>query len=167
MPTPLDHILDAEFTKPPFSTKKSLKKPAPEKWEFETPPTFPEDASAILKRNRISRKKFNRFTEELALFLIKNGSADFAISMQQGLRGGHFKTMEMFAKMAGLVKNDAATVINLNQNLALTQNIGQERRFDSIVRQLDERDRKSRLEPVITVEAIESGEPADGSLEAR
>lgn len=169
----IDFPGDEDFSKPPFSTAKpkpKAKRPKTPQWL--QPAEFPEDAASILKRNRISRKKFNRYAENLALFLLANGSADFAISMQAGIRSGNFKTMEMFAKMAGLIKNDSGVVVNLNQNLSLTQNLNNDRHFDSIVRQLDERDRKSRMEPVITVAAIEASdvaviEDADVGVEAR
>lgn len=161
----------AEFAKPPFSTKKTKKKNEPEipYWlttpELQKPASFPDEAAAILKRNKISRKQFSRYAEQLTLFILTNFSADFACALQKGLRGGSTKHMEIFAKLTGMMKNESGVVVNLNQNLSITQNNG-DRQFDSIVRMLDERDRNARLDPVITVAAIESGELLSGSVEA-
>lgn len=115
--------------------------PPPPTWQ--PPVGFPGHAAAILKKNRISKKQFTRVAEQIALFLMANASADFAIAVQGGLRKGNTRVMEMFAKMAGLIKNDSGVTVNLNQN-NLNVQAGQERReIDQLVRMLDERDRSA------------------------
>jgi hypothetical protein len=148
----------SESSKPPFRTDKPKTKSIP-RWqvtpEFLTPAAFPPDAAAILKQNRITRKQFTRFAEAIALQGMRQCGADFLITMQRGIRLGDNKSMELFAKMAGLLKNDAATVINLGQSVSVSVDNGARKHFDSIVRKFDERDHRSRVEPpVITVEAI-------------
>jgi hypothetical protein len=158
-----------EFSKPPFSTAKAKPRKKPHAWEI--PPAiqasaaFPPDVAAILKQAKITKKQFGRYVETLAIETIRRCGADFVAAMQKGIRLGDSKQIELFAKMAGLVKNDGLTINNItgqNTIVSVTNN----RHFDSIVRSLDDRDRHSRVEPLpIVIDAVpelENGHMAQG-----
>jgi hypothetical protein len=115
------------------------KEPAP-RWK--TPAPFPPEAHALLHRSKISKKQFVRFVEELSVFLLKNLSGDFVISLQKAVRRGDRSSMEMFAKIAGLVKGDSPLVVNLQNNLSVSGPTTTDRSFDSVVRGFDDRDRR-------------------------
>jgi hypothetical protein len=114
--------------------------PPPPTWQV--PSEFPADASATLRKGRISKKQFSRYIEQLTLFMLTHFSADYAISLQDSIRRGDKAGMEMFAKMMGLVKNEAGVVVNMQNNLAVTAG-ADARGIDALVRQLDERDRRN------------------------
>ena len=136
--------------------------PLPPTWQ--QPSSFPADSASILQKKRISKKQFNRYVEQLSMFLLTNFSADFAISLQNLIRNGDKVGMEMFAKTIGLLKNDSPVTVNLQNNLQISQGIDRDKSFDNIVRMLDERDRK---ENAITVAPervlIESPKTLSGS----
>lgn len=76
------------------------------------------------------------------LYLVTHLTPDLLMSLQRGIRMGSFKEMELFAKMTGMLKSEAAVVVNLQNNLAISQNNENTREIDSLVRMLDERDRR-------------------------
>lgn len=114
----------------------------PPKWE--EPSKFPDHAASILKKNRISKRQFGKYVEQLSLFLLSNCSMDFAIAVQNSIRRGDKIGMDMFAKAIGLVKNESGVVVNLQNNLAVTQG-SNDKSFDSLVRLLDDRERKAHV----------------------
>jgi hypothetical protein len=122
--------------------------PGPPKWE--EPSKFPDHAASILKKNRISKRQFGKYVEQLSLFLLSNCSADFAITVQRMIRNGDKTGMDMFAKAIGLVKNESGVVVNLQNNLAVDARTT-DKSFDSLVRLLDDRDRKAQVVEVAPV----------------
>ena len=121
------------------------------KWKEPSP--FPPEANALLHRSKISKKQFVRFVEELSIFLLKNLSGDFVISLQKAVRRGDKSSMEMFCRIIGLVKGDSPLVVNLQNNLSVGGPPANDRSFDSVVRGFDERDRKA-LPGVIDVTPV-------------
>jgi hypothetical protein len=113
---------------------------------------FPPDAAAILSRANITKKQFARYTEALMLFMLRNFSGDFVISLQAAIRKGDKAAMTMFSQMMGLVKSDSPLVVNLNNSLSIGAPVS-DRSFDSVVRNLDDRDRRA-LPGVIDVAPV-------------
>lgn len=120
---------------PPSAVPVSIE---PMAWK--TPTQFPEHAPSILRRPRLRKKQFPKFTQELALFLSSNLSADLVIALQDGLRRGDKDAIKLMCQTLGLVKNDSGVTVNLQNNVAI-QNNTNTKQIDSLVRLLDERDR--------------------------
>lgn len=116
--------------------------PPPPTPTWQTPSDFPVDAAAILRKGRISKRQYTKYIEQLSLFMLTHCSADYVIALQDAIRRGDKGGMDMFAKVIGLVKNDAGITVNLQNNLAI-QGGNDTKGFDSLVRQLDARDRKT------------------------
>ena len=125
----------------PKRKKREPKNPPEPKWH--NPAEFPVDAAAILKKSRISKRQFSRYAEQVLLFLVTHGSADYAKSLLSQVRYGDKDGMRTFSQILGLVKNESAVTVNLHQNNQLNIESPQEARdFDSIIRALDQRDRQ-------------------------
>jgi len=122
--------------------------------EFQNPSSFPEHAPPILHRRKLSKRQFARFTEQLPMFMAGNLSSDFMITLQALIRLGDIEAMKMFLSTIGLSKSTPQTVVNLqqNNNMIGAGSGANERTIDTLVRQLDERDRK--VHSAITVEPV-------------
>lgn len=143
--------------------------PGPPTWL--DPAVFPQHAAALLHKNKISKRQFGRAAEQLTLFLLANCSAEFAITLQRQIRSGNKDGMAMFAKMVGLIKNDAGVVVNLNNNsLSLNGDVGpSERSIDGLVRTLDERDRRALEAPVpreLIAQPVDDDDEEDDAIDA-
>ena len=142
------------FGMPPVPPQKTDEIPS-----FSNPALFPEHAHPVLHRRKLTKRQFSRHSEQLSLFLAANHSADAVIMLQTLIRLGDMEALKLFFKLVGLDKSAPQTVVNLQQNNNLiSQGGASERTIDTLVRQLDERDRKStaitvQAEPVKMIEA--------------
>jgi hypothetical protein len=140
-------VVDIDKAKKKRAPRRKKAEGGEEVPSWKVPSRFPEDAAGILQKQKISRKQFSRYIEQLSLYILTNFSADFAISLQRMIRKGDKVGMEMFGRTMGLLKNDSAVTVNLQNNLQVNQG-ATDRSFDSLVRMLDERERN---ENAITV----------------
>jgi hypothetical protein len=120
------------------------------------PIMMPVDAPDILKKRKLTRKQFSKFTENIPLFMAGYMSGDVMTILQALIRLGDIEAIKLYFRMIGLEKNSPQNVINLHQNNN-TMNInsgGPDRQIDTLVRQLDDRDRKKIIEakPVALIE---------------
>lgn len=143
------------------SKKPSKKKEAPSIFDlnatpqFLTPGEFPEHAHPVLRRNRLTKRQFSKHGEQLSMFLAANGSADAARMLQLLVRLGDLDALKLFFKVIGLDKSAPQTVVNLqqdNRSINVSEGAHEKRAIDSLVRQLDDRDRKQIAAPVIEAE---------------
>lgn len=120
------------------------------------PAFFPEDAPPILRKRRLTKRQFGKFTEQLPLYMAANMSADVVAILQALVRLGDIEAIKIVMSTIGLSKAVPQTVVNLQQNNTLNQVNSGDRTFDTLVRQLDDRDRKKLAAPPQKVEVVDA-----------
>lgn len=122
--------------------------------EFCNPAAFPDDTVPILRRRKLSKRQFSQFVENFPMFLAGYCSADVAIMLQTLIRLGDIEAIKVFLSTIGLTKSSPQMITNIQNNHVVNASVDRagDRTIDTLVRQLDERDRK--MQNAITVQAV-------------
>lgn len=113
----------------------------PPTWQPTTP--FPEAATApVLRKSRIRKSQFRKWSNEYLLFLAAHLGGDLAIVLQKKVRDGDKDTIKLLTQMLRLVDKEGG--INIQTNIGINNASGG-RQIDSLIRRLDERDRNSTV----------------------
>ena len=127
-------------------------------WRPATP--FPETAPPILRRTRLRKNQYGKWSQELALFIATHLAGDYAIALQRKVRQGDKDTIRLLSQIFNLVKNESGVKVNLQNNIGI-QNSGNSRQIDGLVRMLDERDRTTVIDEPVAGEDLEIEESTE------
>ena len=139
--------------RPPQGPPEDPAEEAP-RWQAATP--FPETGAPILRKTRLRKTQYQRWTQELALFIATQMSGDYVTALQRKVRSGDKDAIRLMSQIFNLIKNESGATINLQNNIGI-QTITGGKRIDSIVRMLDDLDEQQRQKkidpPTPTVDA--------------